>query len=262
VSARLQCACVAGVLTLTFDQPDRLNAITRETLIALVSHLERAQADEAVRCVLFTGAGEAFTSGQDLDELAEGLGGSGSEEPVVALARFQRVTELVLGLPKPTIAAVNGVAVGFGAELALACDVRLASTQARLGYVEATRGLFQTNGVLWLLPRVVGHGNAARLLIGGEIVDAQHALRIGLVSEILEPDDLLPKARALAERLAGNAPLSVRLVKEVLRDTWDSDLRQVMAREVDGMLTCLASEDLREGTAAFLERRTPRYTGR
>jgi len=262
VDTRLHVECADGVLTLTFDRPDRLNAITSKTVVAVLEQLDRAAHDDTVAVVVFTGAGQAFTAGQDLQELATSFESADEGAAREALARFQAVTERVLALDKPTVAAVNGVAVGFGAELALACDIRLASTTARFGYVEATRGLFQTNGVLWLLPRVVGHGNAVRLLLTGEIVEAAEALRIGLVSSLHAPSEVLPAAVALARRLAANAPQSVRMVKDVLRATWDQPLGTVMAREVEGMLACLASRDLREGTAAFLEHRAPHYTGR
>ncbi len=250
-----------GILTVTLDRPDRLNAVTAQTLTRFLELIERAEADD-VAVVVVTGAGKAFSSGQDLQELDTDLAQGTDADFRDHLALFQSVTQRILAHPKPFIAAINGVAVGFGAELALACDVRLASTQARIGFVEATRALFQTNGVMWLLPRIIGHGNAAHLLLSGSIVDAEEAHRIGLVSRVYGPDELPAATRELAERIRDNAPISVRLVKRVLGVTWEERLDQVMAREVDGMLDCIRSEDLAEGTRAFLEGRPPRYQGR
>lgn len=259
---RLRSALHEGVLTVTLDRPDRLNAVTVDTLRAFLDLCDRArQPDVAV--VVVTGAGRAFSAGQDLESLERDLLDDGHDEDAfrAQLAVFQGVTEAVLSHPKPFVAAVNGVAVGFGAELALACDVRLAATTARIGFVEATRALFQTNGVMWLLPRVVGHGNAARMLLTGELVDAAEAHRVGLVSSVHEPADLLPAAQALAATIRDNAPISTRLVKQVLARSGQESLEQVLEREVEGMLECLRSEDLREGTRAFLEGRRPAYRG-
>lgn len=249
-----------GVLTVTFDCPERLNAITASTLRALLVACDRAE-DADVSVVVLTGAGGAFSAGQDLHELDGQLGIGSEDEQRAQLAVFQQVSERILRHPKPFVAAIDGVAVGFGAEVALACDIRLASTAARIGFVEATRALFQTNGVMWLLPRIVGHGNAARMLLTGEIVDAAEAHRIGLVAAVHAAADLAAAVGVLTERLVSNAPLSTRLVKQTLRASWTEDLPQVMEREVDGMLACLASADLVEGTRAFLERRRPVYTG-
>lgn len=251
-----------GVLTITLDCPDRLNAVTSGTLVRLLELLDLANGDD-VRVVVVTGAGRAFSAGQDLQELDDDLNGPPDEtKHHRQLAAYQAITDRVMASSKPFIAAVNGVAVGFGAELALACDVRIASDTARIGFVEATRGLFQTNGVMWLLPRVVGHGNAARMLLTGEILGADACLRSGLVSSVHPAAELPDAVAALARRIRDNAPTSVRLVKEVLGVSWTESREQVMQREVDGMLAVLRTEDLLEGTRAFLEGRSPAYTGR
>jgi enoyl-CoA hydratase/carnithine racemase len=251
-----------AICTVRLARPTKLNAVRDQTLRELLDVLSWTERQDSVRVVVLTGAGRAFCAGQDLGELGEALTDVDLDAARDSLRRFQQVTRAMLGHSKVLIAALNGVAVGFGAELALACDIRVASTNASIGFVEATRGLFQTNGVLWLLPRIVGHGAAAHLLLTGAIVPAEEAQRLGLVSACLEPSDLSAGTSTLAGTVAGNAPIPVRRIKEVLRTTWDADVERVMSREVDGMLACMVSEDLREGTAAFHEGRRPVYRGR
>ncbi|MGL4744393.1 MAG: enoyl-CoA hydratase/isomerase family protein, partial [Dermatophilaceae bacterium] len=145
-----------------------------------------------------------------------------------------------------------GPAVGFGAELALACDLRMAATSARIGFVEITRGLFPTNGVLWLLPRLVGHGNAVDLLLSGELVGAERAHEMGLVSRVALDAELLDEAAALARSIASGGSTTLRLLKRQLRRVWTDDLPTTMAAEVDGMLACLADPDTRTRMRAFV----------
>jgi enoyl-CoA hydratase/carnithine racemase len=250
------------VWTVRFARPDRLNAVRAQTIGEFLDVLDAAARDDDLRVLVVTGAGRAFCAGQDLEELELSLGSVDLGQAREALDRFQQVTTTMLNHPKVLVAALNGVAVGFGAEIAVACDVRIASTKARIGFVEVTRGLFETNGVLWLLPRIVGHGAAAHLLLTGAVVPAEEAYRLGLVTSCVEPEELAAHAAALAGTLAGNAPIPVQGIKEVLRSTWDADLGTVMEKEVEGMLACLVSEDLREGTSAFLQKRRPVYRGR
>lgn len=251
-----------GVLIATFDRPRRLNAVREPTIREFLAMLGRAAVDDSVHAVVLTGRGRAFCAGQDLAELDESLGDAAERDGRVRLHLLQHVTRRMLDHPKILVAAINGIAVGFGAELSLACDVRIASTEARIGFVEVTRGLFETNGVMWLLPRMVGHGRAADLLLTGEIIDAEQAHRIGLVSRCVAPDQLAGSSRDLATRLAANAPIPMRLVKRVLRATWERDLATVMEAETEACLECLATEDVREGARAFLEKRPPVYQGR
>ncbi|HEX9889088.1 MAG TPA: enoyl-CoA hydratase-related protein [Nitriliruptorales bacterium] len=252
-----------GVAVVTLDRPEVLNAVRARTLDELFSILDRVEADPDIRALVITGAGRAFSAGQDLDELGEALLGEVDPDAGRAsLARLQELTRRLVALDVPTLAALNGIAVGLGAELALACDVRLACASASIGFVEVQRALFETNGVMYLLPRIVGLGRAAELLLTGDRIDADEAGRIGLVNHVVPDDELLDRALVLARRWARNAPLSIRLVKQVLRRTWESDLEGVMKLEVDGMLDCLGTEDLREGVAAFHEGREPRFRGR
>lgn len=260
---------VDGVATLTLDRPEVLNAIRPRTLDDLVAALDAVAADPGVRVMVLTGAGRAFCSGQDLDILSEQLAvddasaaGAARVRSVELLERFQDLTRALRDLPVPTIAALNGVAVGAGAELALACDLRVASDRARIGFVEAARGLFQTNGATWLLPRLIGMSQAIELLVTAELVDAGTAARLGLVTQVAAEADFPAAVEALARRISVNAPLPVRRAVALVRRTYELGLDEAMALEVEATADCLASEDIREGTRAFHERREPRYVGR
>ena len=153
------------------------------------------------------------------------------------------------------------VAVGAGAELAVACDIRLAADTARIGFVEAARGLFQTNGVTWLLPRILGLSKAMELLVTADVVDADEAVRIGLVARVSTPESFPADVAAFAMRIAANAPLSVGQAVGIVRSTFDHSIDEAMALEVAATARCMASSDLREGTAAFHEGRVPSYEG-
>lgn len=258
-----------GVATVTLDRPEVLNAIRPRTLSDLLVVLDAVAADPSVRVAVLTGQGRAFCSGQDLDSLAEQLAGddrAGAEaaraQSVELLERFQELTRRLRSLPVPTVAALNGVAVGAGAELALACDVRVASSRARIGFVEAARGLFQTNGATWLLPRLIGMSAAMELLVTAELVDADHAARLGLVSRVVPDEEFADAVAALTGRISANAPMPVRRAVDLVRRSYELGLDEAMALEVEATADCLASEDLREGTRAFHERREPHYVGR
>jgi enoyl-CoA hydratase/carnithine racemase len=167
----------------------------------------------------------------------------------------------MLALPKIIISAINGLAVGVGVEIALASDIRIASSDASFSFTEAKRGLFQTNGVMFLLPRLIGAGRAAHIMLTGETVLASRALEYGMVTSVVQPNELLHAAREIAATIAANAPISVRLVKQVLQQSLESTLEQALALETAGMLECLASQDLLEGTQSFIEKRMPVYRG-
>jgi enoyl-CoA hydratase/carnithine racemase len=250
-----------GVATIRFNRPARLNALRSVDILRLRSLLEAIASDTEVRVVVLTGTGRAFSSGEDLNELAAHLDGDGAAavDHHEHLERFQDLTRLLLALPQPTIAALNGVAVGVGAELALACDLRMAAHSARVGFPEVTRGLLGTNGVFALLPRAVGSSAAAHLLLSGEIVDAAQAERWGLVTHTVDDESFATAVAALARRIADNSPLSTRLTKRLLVDARALDFESVLRREAQGMAECLEGTDIREGTLAFLESRTAAY---
>lgn len=242
----------------TFNRPEVLNAFRGSTYQRLLDILAEVAADEEIRVLVLTGAGRAFTSGTDLAELDEAAGG---EEARARVERNQEITRRVVALPQITIAAVNGLAVGYGAELALACDLRIAATSARFMFPEVRRGLFLTNGVTWLLPRIVGRGVAMDWLTTGRDVSADEALAHGLVSRV-DPDGVtLEEALELAGTIAANAPIPVRLVKRALRDG-PPDLEAALAAETEAVLRCQDTRDWEEGVRSFLEKRDPRYEGR
>lgn len=241
-----------AVAVLTIDRAERLNAVDRHVLAELDRALAAIEADEELLALVLTGAGErAFVAGADVAAMA-------AMDPAAA-RRFardgQRALERLETMPKLTIAAVNGAALGGGCELALACDLRLASERARFGQPEVTLGITPGWGATARLPRLVGPARAAELILTGRLIPAAEAERIGLVSAVLPPGELLPQALDLAGRVAAAAPVAVRLAKEALR-AGDA------GREADLFALCFATLDQREGMAAFLAKRPPVWRGR
>ena len=258
-------ARAGDVSTLTLNRPDRLNALNVELAAALVDALRRVGRDSSVRCVVLTGAGRAFCAGGDLALLRdarlrpprraghelEGLLRAGSET-VLAIA----------DMGKPVLAAVNGPAAGAGMNLALACDLRIASDQASFGQNFAKVGLFPDFGGTWLLPRLVGPARAAEMFYTGEMISAAEAERIGVVNRVVPHDRLAEEARALAARLAAAPPLAVRAVKQTLFGTRREELVRALGAEIRQQVECFLSEDCAEGLNAFFEKRAPRFRGR
>lgn len=250
----------------TFNRPEERNAFRRATFAELSDWLTACAADESVRALVISGAGRAFSAGIDLHEMAELIDStrSGALDQAGAAAYLdlmQQVTRQMLDLPKPVIAALNGPAVGVGAEIAIASDIRIASTSAWFAFAEVQRGLFETNGVMYRLPRLVGLGRAAHLLLTGERLPAEEALAAGLVTRVVPPEELQAVSLQTAQALGANAPIPMRLVKRLLNQTYDLDLESMLRLEVDGMLACLRSADMREGVQAFAEKRDPQYKG-
>jgi enoyl-CoA hydratase len=241
----------------TIDRPEARNALTFQTY----AELERAVRETKARCLVITGADPAFCSGDDVKKVM----GGGEARSAAALAREPRLTPAagaLLATDVPVIAAVNGAAVGWGMELALLADLRVASERARFGELFVLRGLCCDVAGLARLASLVGREKAAELLFTGEVIDAANALRIGLVSRVVPHAELLPAALALAERIAANPPLAVQRLKAGLREALDPDW-QALGRWVSASLGELfRTEDHREGVKAFLEKRAPRYVGR
>src|ERR1051326_3980752 len=247
----------------TFHRPAALNAFRQATLREFLSILNEVEADPEVRVLILTGTGRAFSAGIDLkemDSLAESR--AALTQIYTDLQTTQEVTRRMLRLPKVILSAVNGIAVGIGVEIALASDIRLAAESATFAFTEVKRALFETNGVMYILPRLVGQGRALQMLLTGERVAAQEALAAGLVTRVVPDDHLLETALAMAATIAANAPISVRLVKQVMQRSYDLDLEGVLQLEIDGMLQCYNSDDMDEGIKAFLEKRPPIYQGR
>jgi enoyl-CoA hydratase/carnithine racemase len=247
----------------TFNRPKVLNAFRQATLREFIAILDDVQADDTLRVLVITGQGRAFSAGIDLKEMAYPSSDSlPLKQTYDELQTIQNVTRRMVHLPKIIIAAVNGIAVGIGVELSLASDIRLAAEEATFAFTEVKRALFETNGVMYILPRLVGQGRAMQMLLTGEKVLAHEALNAGLVTRVVTQQQLIENAMDMARTIATNAPISVRLVKQTMQRTYDLDLEAVMQLEIDGMMQCFRSEDLVEGFNAFLEKRTPVYKGK
>jgi enoyl-CoA hydratase len=247
------------VATLTLNRPKVLNALNSQLFGELDAALDVLAADAAIGAVLLTGAGEkAFAAGADIQELAQV---SALEGQQLAL-HGQRVFAKLERLGKPVIACINGFALGGGCELALACTLRLASENARLGQPEVKLGLIPGYGGTQRLPRLVGQGAALKLLLTGEMIGAAEALRIGLVEEVVVPAQLLERGRQLAAAMAAAAPLAVTQCLAAVQDGAGLPLDQALALEASLFGLCCATADKAEGTAAFLEKRAPAWSGK
>ena len=250
-----------GVLTLTLNRPDSLNALTVEVMGALADRLEAAAADRSARAVVITGAGSAFSAGGDLAFLQELPGMPSARAKEVVYGTFQRVPRLIRAMDKPVIAAVNGAAVGAGCEIAVACDFRIASEKARFGEVWITLGCIPALGGMYLLPRLVGFARATELVLTGEIIDAREALRIGLVNKVVMPPDLPRAAEELARSLARGPARAIAAAKEALNRGLASTFSAELDATVDAQVMCFGTRDFAEGVRALTEKRPPRFTG-
>ena len=249
-----------GVLTLTLNRPERLNAISRPMLAALSAELDRANIDPEVRVVVLTGAGRGFCSGLDLKARAADEDGAGS--PDLRLFDLHNTPPLVLHrMDKPVICALNGAAAGYGMDMALGCDIRIASDQAKLGAVFVRRGVLPESGGTWYLPRLVGWAKAAEIAFMGDVLDAQRSLELGLVNRVVPHDQLMDEVAAVAARIASNAPYSVQATKRMMRLGMDETFETAVDHTYLQLRPMFGSEDFREGMAAFLERRDPSFKG-
>jgi enoyl-CoA hydratase len=247
-----------GVAILTIDRQEKRNALNSTVRAELVAALDAFRDDDAVRVLVITGAGEkAFVAGADIGEFAE-------RTPLEQRATMtgRRVFDEVAAYPKPVIAMVNGFCLGGGCELALACDVRIASDTARLGQPEINLGIIPGGGGTQRLPRVVGMGQAMRLVLSGELVDAAEALRIGLVDVVHPAAELRDRTLEFARKMAEKSPVALRIAKSAVRAAAEMPLAAGLAYETELFVTAFASDDKREGIAAFLEKRPPTFTGR
>jgi enoyl-CoA hydratase len=248
-----------AVAILTISRPEKHNALNRETLSEIEATMLELARDEAVRALIITGAGEkAFVSGADINELAV-LDARGARE----ISAFgQRVFNHIAQFKQPVIAAVNGWALGGGCELALACHMRFCSDNAKFGLPEVSLGIIPGYGGTQRLSRLVGLGRAVELVASGRTVDAHEALRIGLVQHVTSPAELFPNTLALAEKIAGNAPLAVSAALESMVRGQELALSDGLALESTMFGILGASEDMHEGLKAFLEKRKATFTGR
>lgn len=244
-------------LVVTINRPEVRNALAPQTLAELSRVASEAAADPGVRAVIFTGGGEkAFASGADIRALRERT----TLDNLVSAP--QESFQVIAELPKPTIAAVNGYALGGGCELAMACDIRIAADTARFGLPEVGLGIMPGAGGTQRLARLVGLGKAKELIFTGAIIEAEEALRIGLVNRVVPAGELLAAALAMAEQIASRAPISIRLAKAALNLGANVDIRSGLAFECLAQAILFGTQDKLEGTAAFLEKRAPRFQGR
>jgi 2-(1,2-epoxy-1,2-dihydrophenyl)acetyl-CoA isomerase len=251
-----------GVGTVTINRPDKLNAFCgsmRQDLAAAVRELAE---DPVVRVLVITGAGRAFCAGADIGYMKDLLERGDTENFTALVEAGRAVVTVIRETPKPVIASVNGAAAGGGANLALACDLRIASDRASIGQTFSRIGLHPDWGATYFLPRLVGTSRAFELFAGGDMVGAEDALRLGLFNRVVPHERLATETRALASELAGKPPLALALAKKAVYASESHSLSQMLDLELEHQLRCFASRDAREGFAAFLEKRSPSFQGK
>ena len=248
----------AGIATVTLNRPEALNSLTVAMKQELLAAFGRVAEAGAVRAVILTGAGRAFCAGQDLKER---LQPDSAPLGVELRERYNPIIRAMRSLPKPIVGAINGVAAGAGASLAMACDIRIASDTASFALAFGRVGLVPDSGATWFLPRLVGTTRAAEIALLGDPVSAADAERIGLVGRVVGAADLASEARAIAGRLAAGAPRAIALTKRALDASWDRDLEAALEDEAELQDAAGRTRDHQVGMAAFLEKRPPRFSG-
>src|SRR6476620_5744431 len=248
-----------GIAYVTINRPKVLNALNTPTWTDLRTAFEDARDDTAVRGVILTGAGDkAFIAGADISELAHVAAFEAEQS-----SRFgQEVLDLIENLGKPVVAAINGFALGGGCETAMACTIRIAVDTAQFGQPEVKLGLVPGGGGTQRMPRLIGMGRALQLILSGEMINAQEAYRIGLVNEIVPAAGLVTRAEAILKKIASNAPIAVKFALEAANKGMDTSQGEGLLLEASYFGLCAATEDKKEGTAAFLEKRPPQFRGR
>jgi enoyl-CoA hydratase/carnithine racemase len=248
-----------AIAQVTVNRPKVLNALNTPTWKDLRTAFENARDDTAVRGVILTGAGDkAFIAGADISELAHVAAFEAEQS-----SRFgQEVLDLIENLGKPVVAAINGFALGGGCETAMACTIRIAVDTAQLGQPEVKLGLLPGGGGTQRMPRLIGKGRALQLILSGEMINAQEAYRIGLVNEIVPAPDLIKRAEAILKTIASNAPIAVKFALEAANKGMETSQGEGLLLEASYFGLCAATEDKKEGTTAFLEKRAPQFRGR
>ena len=248
-----------SVAYVTLNRPKVMNALNKATINELRAAFEDARDDFAVRGVILTGAGEkAFAAGADIAEIANNTAVEAEE----ATRRGQAVTDLIENLGKPVIAAVNGFALGGGCELAMACSIRIAAESAKFGQPEVKLGVMPGYGGTQRMPRLVGRGRALKLILSGDIIDAAEAYRIGLVDELVPNAQVIERAEIVLKKIIANAPLSVKYALEAVNKGLETSVAEGLLIEASLFAVCASTDDKKEGTSAFLEKRAPKFQGK
>jgi len=248
-----------SIVYVTLNRPKVLNALNKKTWADLRTAFEAARDDAAVRGVILTGAGDkAFIAGADISELANVSAVEAEESSTFG----QEVLNLIENLGKPVIAAINGFALGGGCETAMACTIRVASEQAKFGQPEVKLGLIPGGGGTQRMPRLVGKGRALQIILSGEIISAQEAYRIGLVNEVVPAADVITRAEAILKQIFSNAPIAVKYSLEAVNKGLETSVAEGLSLEASLFGLCAGTEDKREGTQAFLQKRAPQFQGR
>jgi len=248
-----------GTATITINRPEVLNALNEEAILEILARLEDAKGDETIRVIVVTGAGDrAFSAGADIKMIRDM--DSSKARNISRLGH--KMCDEIEELGKPVIAAINGYALGGGLELAMACDIRIASEKARLGQTETNLGLVPGWGGTQRLPRFVGKGVAKEMIFTGKNIDAKTAERLGLVNAVVPPDQLRSVVRELAREIADKPPVSIRLAKELINSSLETSLRVGETREAEAFGVAASTKDFREGVDAFLKKRKPKFEGR
>lgn len=249
------------IATLRFNRPDKLNALSRDLLVDSIDALTKWSRDPGVGTVVVTGTGRAFCAGGDVSMMAQDQELS-LESDIDRLRQMQEISWLLYNMPKVTIAAVNGFAMGAGLGVCLACDLRIASDQARFGTAYAKVGFGGDFGTTWLLTRYVGAPKAKELFFLSDIIDAPEALRLGLINRVVPADSLESQVNEIAGRISAGPLVSYRYMKANINASVNSDFRTMLDREPETHLRCARTQDHKEGVRAFLEKREPKFQGR
>lgn len=250
-----------GIVTITLNRPDKLNAFVGHMRRDLAEALETAGSNHSVRVVVITGAGRAFCAGGDVGFMAELLDSQDTEEFSRLLGAARRVVTTIRQMTKPVIGAINGPASGAGCNLALACDLRIASSTATFSQSFVKLGLHPDWGGTYFLPHLVTPNKACEMFFLGEAIDADTALQLGIVNRVVKSDELMPVVREIAERLREAPPIPIAAAKQAVYASQAAELEEMLRYETEAQLRCFESQDAREGIRAFMEKRAPRFTG-
>lgn len=246
-----------NIVIVTINREKVLNALNDETLNELLNFFRQSWKDSSIGCVIITGAGKAFIAGADISELAKCDVAGATKTSRIGLYLMRSIEDF----PRPVIAAINGFALGGGCELAMSCDIRLASEKAKFGQPEVNLGIIPGYGGTQRLSRLVGRGKAKQLIFSGAMIDASEAYRIGLANEVYPPEELMDKAKELAKSIASKGPMAVSMAKECINHGLDVNLKAGCDFEKTNFGAVFASADAKEGMAAFLEKRPAKFKG-